>query len=207
MSVMIGDIDGTLAVTTADCPEFPLIKGEDIRHCPGYVGYAATTGGKILSCWMWGIRRKRGDRRLSATWRECHGWIDQGYRRVQLRATKNSCKTIRRVHQLILEAFVGPRPKGYETRHLDGDPVNNHLANLCYGTHSENQQDSIRHGTHTSIPWRSLGPPNQKLTDDDVRMIRKLGKCLAPREIAALYAIHYHTAWAIVRRKYRRNVM
>lgn len=56
-----------------------------------------------------------------------------------------------RVHHLVLEAFVGPRPPGRETRHLDGDPANNYLSNLQWGTASENQQDVLRHGTHPNV--------------------------------------------------------
>lgn len=48
----------------------------------------------------------------------------------------------RYVHQLVLEAFVGPRPDDRpHTRHLDGDGRNNTLGNLCYGTAAENNQD------------------------------------------------------------------
>ena len=67
------------------------------------------------------------------------------------------------VHQLVLEAFVGPCPPGLETRHLDGDPTNNRWApgltedeiraaggNLIYGTPSQNISDQVGHGTH---PW------------------------------------------------------
>lgn len=51
------------------------------------------------------------------------------------------------VHRLVMLAFVGPKPNGLETRHLDGDPTNNRLTNLVYGTHSENMYDRVRHGT------------------------------------------------------------
>lgn len=54
----------------------------------------------------------------------------------------------RRVHRLVLEAFVGPRPRGKEARHLDGDRLNNGLHNLKWGTKSENAWDQVRHGTH-----------------------------------------------------------
>jgi hypothetical protein len=50
------------------------------------------------------------------------------------------------VHRLLLEAFVGPRPEGMETRHLDDCPTNNQLENICWGTRQENQQDRIRNG-------------------------------------------------------------
>ena len=50
------------------------------------------------------------------------------------------------VHRLILETFVGPRPQGMECRHLDGNPLNNHLINLCWGTRDENFADRVRLG-------------------------------------------------------------
>lgn len=52
------------------------------------------------------------------------------------------------VHCIVAEAFIGPRPDGMETRHIDGDPSNNRLVNIEYGTRSENAADSKRHGTH-----------------------------------------------------------
>lgn len=52
------------------------------------------------------------------------------------------------VHHLVLAAFVGPRPDGAVTRHLDGDELNNALANLVYGTPGENMHDVVRHGRH-----------------------------------------------------------
>lgn len=50
------------------------------------------------------------------------------------------------VHVLVAAAFHGPRPKGMEIRHLDGNKANNQPSNLAYGTSSENKQDAIRHG-------------------------------------------------------------
>lgn len=54
----------------------------------------------------------------------------------------------RLVHQVVAEAFHGPRPAGLETRHLDGDLLNNRSENLAYGTHGDNVADSVLHGTH-----------------------------------------------------------
>jgi HNH endonuclease/NUMOD4 motif len=50
------------------------------------------------------------------------------------------------VHHLVAQAFIGPRPPGEHIRHLDGDPTNNHVSNLRYGTPSENSYDTVRHG-------------------------------------------------------------
>lgn len=55
---------------------------------------------------------------------------------------------IRRVHNLMLEAFVGQPQPGQEVRHLDGDRTNNRIENLAYGTHAENMADQRAHGTH-----------------------------------------------------------
>lgn len=52
------------------------------------------------------------------------------------------------VHQLVAEAFIGPRPDGQEVRHLNGDPADNRVQNLAYGTRSQNVADAIRHGTY-----------------------------------------------------------
>jgi hypothetical protein len=52
------------------------------------------------------------------------------------------------VHELVLLAFVGQRPKiegRCEIRHLDGDKTNNRLSNLKYGTTKENMADRKLH--------------------------------------------------------------
>jgi len=54
------------------------------------------------------------------------------------------------VHQLVLRAFVGPRPKGKESLHINGKATDNRLSNLRYGTRSENLRDLWRHGTRAS---------------------------------------------------------
>lgn len=51
------------------------------------------------------------------------------------------------VARIVLEAFTGTIPKGMVCRHIDGNPNNNHLINLCLGTQKENVHDAIRHGT------------------------------------------------------------
>lgn len=69
-----------------------------------------------------------------------------GYKRVILYAPGVRAKT-GQIHSLVLESFVGPRPPGGVCRHLDGDPANNHLENLTWGTPSENMYDRAAHGT------------------------------------------------------------
>jgi len=52
------------------------------------------------------------------------------------------------VHRLVAAAFIGECPEGQEVRHKDGNPANPRLSNLHYGTHAENMQDKLVHGTH-----------------------------------------------------------
>jgi len=67
---------------------------------------------------------------------------------LRIHLVRDGVSKTRLVHQLVLEAFVGPCPIGQEVRHLDGDGTNNHRENLTYGTPGENQLDRVRHGTH-----------------------------------------------------------
>lgn len=50
------------------------------------------------------------------------------------------------VYSLVCEAFHGPRIPGLVVRHKDGDPLNSRADNLQWGTQSENNLDTVRHG-------------------------------------------------------------
>lgn len=54
----------------------------------------------------------------------------------------------KKVHVLVLEAFVGARPEGMLGLHRDDDKNNNTLANLYWGTAWENRQDARRNGVY-----------------------------------------------------------
>jgi hypothetical protein len=52
-----------------------------------------------------------------------------------------------RIHGLVLNAFVGPKPEGLEARHLNDNPKDNRWPeNLVWGTHKQNVADLIRNG-------------------------------------------------------------
>jgi NUMOD4 motif-containing protein len=69
-----------------------------------------------------------------------------GRRRVPL-WRKNKGHT-RLVHQLVLEAFIGPRPLNMNGCHNNGDHADDRLINLRWDSQSENIYDEVRHGTH-----------------------------------------------------------
>jgi hypothetical protein len=72
-----------------------------------------------------------------------------GYRGVSLNFTNSRGhrdSKRRAVHLLMLEAFVGPRPAGMCSRHLNDVRSDNRLDNLAWGTHKENAADARRNG-------------------------------------------------------------
>lgn len=94
-----------------------------------------------------------------------------GYLRVTLLSSdgKQSTKT---VHKLVMETFVGPRPKDEEIRHLDGNKTHNTLTNLKYGTKSENAQDRVQHGNDAHLR-RTHCPQGHEYNEENTS-IRKL---------------------------------
>ncbi len=93
----------------------------------------------------------------------------------------------RNIHRLVLEAFVGKRPKGMECRHLDDDPLNNNLSNLCWGTRQENVNDAMRNNRLV----KGENYPKAKLTDHSVREIRAMyvPRLISQRELARKYGV------------------
>lgn len=55
-----------------------------------------------------------------------------------------------RVHSLVAQYFIGPRPKGMQVNHIDGNKTNNHYSNLEYVTPLRNVQHSVEMGLKPS---------------------------------------------------------
>lgn len=107
---------------------------------PGYDFYEVSDFGCVRSVRHWTPQGHRGGRTLKAS------LTSAGRPAVTL---VQDGKRTRMIHQLVAYAFLGPCPEGQEVRHLDGDPLNNVLDNLAYGTRSQNQFDAVLHGTHS----------------------------------------------------------
>ena len=111
------------------------------------------------------------------------------------------------IHQIVLLAFLGPRPEGLEVRHINGDPTDNRLCNLAYGTRKENSADSVLHGTKrigalkVSAAKKGIATiwgeahGRSKLTEADVRELRNEKQAGAS---AASLASKYNIAQATV---------
>lgn len=111
-----------------------------------------------------------------------------GYPRVTLR--KNGRYCVRKIHRLVLEYFIGIRPKGMFARHLNDIKTDYRIENLKWGTASENQQDSIRNGTQYTGEHEGTKTWNAILADENILEIRKLIKQgIILRVIAKMFGV------------------
>lgn len=60
--------------------------------------------------------------------------------------SKNNKRTSKRIHGLVMKAFVGMPENGMVIDHIDGDKTNNRLDNLEYVSLSENMQRAFKLG-------------------------------------------------------------
>lgn len=73
--------------------------------------------------------------------------MQHGHMSVYLR--RDGRRKYRTVHQLVLEAFGGPRPHpSWHACHNNGVADDNRLENLRWDTASANLLDRVKHGTH-----------------------------------------------------------
>lgn len=105
------------------------------------------------------------------------------------------------VHRLVLETFVGPCPKGMEAMHLNSDRTDNRLANLRWGTRSENHNQRVREGSGPVKENHHLA----KLTEEKVREIRSRPE--PSTVLAPIYGVESATIRAIRRRKIWKYVL
>lgn len=108
------------------------------------------------------------------------------------------------IHRLMLLTFIGAPPcENAHARHLDGDPLNNSLFNLRWGTPKENVLDRWTHGT-MGIGEKSNG---SKLKPSDVLEIKILiAKGCNNSEIARKYRVNPSSIWMIKNKKTWKHV-
>jgi hypothetical protein len=149
---------------------------EQWRTVPGYEDYEVSDQGRVRS-------NKRRTPRIRPAVRE------GGYLQVGLWSA--SGRHYFTVHQLVMLAFVGPRPDELLTRHLDGEPSNNRLSNLAYGTPLENNLDTVRHGRfRNQNTARTHCTRGHGLSGDNLFTYRGRRQCVTCKNRRALEAWH-----------------
>ncbi len=159
----------------------------EYRDIPGFPTYRVGSDGSV-----WGSRHGKYP---TKGWHRLSPYVHQKRTKRRTYLAVQLCRDGRShsflLHRLILESFVGPRPTGYECRHLDGNPLNCALVNICWGTHAENVTDSHNHDRF-----------DRTITEDQVREIRRryaIGDVLQ-RELAAEFGISRTNVNSIVNR-------
>ena len=117
-------------------------------------------------------------------------WLDGRYLACKIK------RKMRKVHHLVAEAFICPRPAEMLCLHRDDNKANNTPDNLYWGTASQNQRDCHRNGHR-----RQDGTHNNsaKLTEAQVIAIRQAD---APNTVTARqYGVSPSLIGLIKRRK------
>lgn len=127
------------------------------------------------------------------------------YGYIQVGLSKGNIVETRKVHRLVLLTFVGPAPKGMETRHFPNkDRTDNRLTNLSWGTVQQNKADRVVQGTSD----RGSNNPMAKLTESEVVAIIRRSKSgkESQNTIAADYGITQSQVSNILNRKVWKHI-
>lgn len=164
----------------------------EVRPVPASTGYFASRDGQI---WH---RTGSHNCRFPGSWKPLQSSLrENGYLGIN-----TAGNTIRYVHAMVLEAFIGPCPDGLECCHNDGVRTNNALTNLRWDTHASNTEDSRQHGTMV----RGEDSNMAKLTEAEVVTLRSMARNRPIKELACHFGISEgHTA-AIIRRRFWKHV-
>lgn len=129
---------------------------------------------------------------------------NNGYYRVKLSRDGRMKRVL--VHHLVTDAFLGPLPPGLVRRHRNGNKLDNRAVNFEFGTHSDNVQDSLRHGS--LHPAHGSAHCQAKLTEALVREIRSryAGGGCTYKVLAMEYGVSQGSILDAIRRKTWKHV-
>ena len=151
---------------------------------PGYEGsYQISDMGRVRSLTRPTLIIKPNGRAIASS---CKGKILKGTKsksgHLNVGLSKNGNKKTCQIHRLVMAAFNPDADESKLVRHLNGNPEDNRLENLCYGTHQENYFD-----------FYFEGRGNKKLEATQIHEIREQLKQDIPKaQIARTFNISRH---------------
>ncbi|TNH21439.1 hypothetical protein FHG89_31620 [Micromonospora orduensis] len=159
------------------------------KAVPGYRGYEVSNLGRVRSYRKQGRGTALRDKpRLLALKRD-----RDNYRVVDLCRIGEKPKS-KKVHRLVIEAFIGPIPEGMHVCHQNGRPFDNRLENLRVDTPAANQADREKHGT--LVEGEKVHAA--RLSVLEVKQLRlMIGGVLNQSELAEAFGVHDSTLSAI----------
>lgn len=107
------------------------------------------------------------------------------------------------VHNLVMLAFVGAVPTGWQINHLDGDKTNNTLWNLEYCTQTHN----MRHAVDFLGNLLGESNPNCKLSNAHVADIRSAPSSVSHTELANKYGVSVSYVGKLRKGHHRKDVV
>jgi hypothetical protein len=178
-----------------------MSSGESIviyKDIPDFPGYRIGNDGSVWSAWVRAVGSgTRHQYVIGAIWRLLQPKPQKsGHIRVKLTGRRMFL-----VHRLVLELFVGPCPPGMECCHNDGNPGNNRVDNLRWGTRQSNADDRIVHGTNRHgeqhYAARLTAADVIRMRADHARGAARICDLAARHRIAAAHvsAVIYRKKW------------
>lgn len=157
----------------------------DWTDVPGWPEYAVTSSGLI-----------RANKKINSAGRLLRARLlkpvtHPAYGHQLVYFTRNGATETKQLGRVVLETFGGAPPHaGMECCHGDGNPRNNDISNLRWGTHADNMQDMVLHGTlkrEFCKRGHSFSGPNVRINRAGYRVCiacnragQRLGKVTAP---------------------------
>jgi len=169
---------------------------EEWREVNGYPKYEISNFGRLCS-----YQANPGH----PVGRLLRGTVDDDSRRIYGLYNDKGMKRLR-ASRLVADAFI-EKPKDARrilVIHNDGNPLNNHVSNLRWGSHKENSVDAVKHGT--ALKGEKCN--GAKLTKEDVKAIRARYEITAitQLQLATTYNVTRENISAIIRRVNWRHV-
>lgn len=169
---------------------------EKFKSIIGYEGlYSVSNCGRI-----------RSDRNTSNTFKGkmlMDRLTQNGYCLVNLFIGHGKKGRNKRIHCLVAEAFIGPRPLRHDVNHKDGNKRNNRLTNLEYITRSENMLHAVKNGCHKIGSQHGAA----KMDEEGVLRMRQLKvNGVKIHELSYIFEISLSTVYKIINRKIWKHI-